>query len=144
MSSKFEPTIIFDADGAVMGRLASQVAKQLQFGNQIAIVNSEKAVISGSPAWIKGEFFHRRERGDKHKGPFYPRYPDRMLKRSIAGMLPRKKPRGRGWLSNLRCFIGVPPELTGKPTQPAIKSVSSLHCKYMTLQELCRLMGAKI
>ncbi|HDH44680.1 MAG TPA: 50S ribosomal protein L13, partial [Thermococcus sp.] len=36
---------VIDATGAVLGRLASIVAKRLLNGEEIAIVNSEKAII---------------------------------------------------------------------------------------------------
>ena len=40
--------IVIDATNATMGRLASYVAKQALLGKQIAIVNSEKAIITGN------------------------------------------------------------------------------------------------
>jgi large subunit ribosomal protein L13 len=39
--------MIVDATGLVMGRLASVVATQLLAGNEIKIVNAEKAIITG-------------------------------------------------------------------------------------------------
>ena len=48
-------TFVYDADGLVLGRLASTVAdillKSTRAGNsdQVVIVNAEKAVVSGEP-----------------------------------------------------------------------------------------------
>ena len=38
---------IYNAEGIILGRLASVVAKQALLGEDIRIVNSEKAIISG-------------------------------------------------------------------------------------------------
>jgi len=40
-------TSIIDANGATLGRLSTSTAKRLLGGEEIAIVNSEKAIISG-------------------------------------------------------------------------------------------------
>jgi len=39
---------VIDANGLIMGRLASNVAKMLLSGEEVSIVNAEQAVISGS------------------------------------------------------------------------------------------------
>ena len=39
--------IIYDGDGAVFGRLASVVAKDLLKGNEVDLVNCEKMIVSG-------------------------------------------------------------------------------------------------
>ena len=41
---------VIDGDGLLLGRLASMVARRAMSGEEIAIVNAEKAVISGSRA----------------------------------------------------------------------------------------------
>lgn len=38
---------IINADGLILGRMASIIAKRLLKGEKIAVVNAEKAVISG-------------------------------------------------------------------------------------------------
>ena len=42
------PNTVVDAEGAILGRLASKVAKRLLTGETVDIVNVEKIVISGS------------------------------------------------------------------------------------------------
>lgn len=138
---RFGPEIV-DADGAVVGRLASVLAKRLLMGEDIIVVNAEKAVISGSPEVIKKRFFEKRTRGDRIKGPFYPRYPDALIKRVVRGMVPHKKARGVAALKNLKVFMGVPEEYKGKEKKSAKQSLD-LTCKYMTLGEVCAGLGAK-
>lgn len=138
---RFGPEVV-DADGAVLGRLASHLAKRLLMGEDIIVVNAEKAVTSGSPAVIKKRFFEKRTRGDRIKGPFYPRYPDALIKRVVRGMVPHKKARGVTALKNLKVFMGVPEQYKGK-AQKAAKQAADLTCKYMTLGDVCAGLGAK-
>lgn len=105
---------VIDADGWILGRLASMVAKRLLRSEEIIIVNAEKAVITGSKEDLIGKYMERRERGSKEKGPFYPKRADKILKRAIRGMLPYKKNRGRDALSRLKVYIGIPAELENK------------------------------
>lgn len=132
---------VIDAEGAVLGRLASEVAKQLLMGQKIVIVNAEKAIVSGEPARTTKRFFEKRERGS-HKGPFYPKQPDRLLRHVIRGMLPHRKQRGRDALKNLKVFIGCPQNYVS--SEKIGKSAEELSCKHITLAELCRKLGAKI
>src|SRR5665647_3512969 len=82
---------VIDANGLILGRLASTVAKQLLSGDdKIYIVNAEKAIISGSKAATLREYRETRERGATEFGPYFPKRPDRILKRTIRGMLPYK------------------------------------------------------
>jgi len=130
---------IIDADGAVLGRLASEVAKQLLMGQKITIVNAEKAVVSGEPSRTFKRFLEKRQRGS-HRGPFYPKQPDRLLRRVVRGMLPYRKERGRNALRNLKVVVGNP----GYPAEKIGKRAEKLTSKYMTLTELSKKLGAKI
>jgi large subunit ribosomal protein L13 len=48
------------------------------------------------------------------KGPFFPRMPDKIIKRTVRGMLPyQKNSSGRGALRDLRVMIGTPSNLSG-------------------------------
>jgi len=138
---RFGPGIV-DADGAVLGRLASHLAKRLLMGEDIIVVNAEKAVISGAPEVIKKRFFEKRTRGDRIKGPFYPRYPDMVIKRVVRGMVPHKKDKGSDALKRLMVYMGVPAEYKGK-AQKAAKQAADLTCKYTTLGDMCAGLGAK-
>ena len=102
-----------DANGLILGRMASQAAKLALLGEQIQIINCEKAVVSGSKSKIE-KARKLREMGSPFKGPFYPKSPERIVKRAIRGMLPYKQSRGRSALSRVRCYIGQPAELEVK------------------------------
>ena len=138
---KFGPEVV-NAEGAVLGRLASVLAKRLMMGEDIVVVNAEKAVISGSPAVIKKRYFEKRTRGDRIKGPFYPRYPDMVIKRVVRGMVPHKKTRGVEALKRLKVYLGVPEQFKGKAEKSG-KNAADLECKYMTLGDMCAGLGAK-
>ena len=96
-------TTIIDATGLTLGRLSTNIAKRLLEGEEIAIINSEKAMISGKKSSIKERYKQKREVGTYRKGPFYPRLPDQIVKRTIRGMLPYQKPHGRTAFKRLRC-----------------------------------------
>lgn len=133
--------MIVDADNAILGRLAAKVAKELLKGEQIIVINSEKTVISGNPKAVVKRFFEKRKKGDPHKGPFYPRYSDRIFKRVVRGMLPYKKDRGRKALRRLKVYVGNPDNLKGKKIS---KTSEDLRSKYITLEKVCKELGAKI
>jgi len=133
--------MIVDAEEAIVGRLAAKIAKELFKGENIIVINSEKAIITGNPDAIIRRYFTKRERGDPNKGPFYPRQPDKLLKRTIRGMLPYKKDRGRKALRRLKVFIGNPDNLKGEKIS---KTEEDIKCKYLTLKDLCKKLGAKL
>ena len=102
---------VIDASDHIMGRLSTHVAKELLGGENIIIVNAEKVVITGRKEQILEDYKQRRDRGVKgrnRRGPYYPRMPDRMLKRTIRGMLPYQQPKGRTAFKKLKVYIGVP------------------------------------
>jgi len=47
MQTTKKGTILINADGLILGRMASQVAKRLLTGEELIIVNAEKAILSG-------------------------------------------------------------------------------------------------
>ncbi len=134
---------IIDASGRVCGRLASTVAKMLINGESVSIVNAEKAVISGSPGSIAEQYKIRLQRGDKYKGPFLSRLPDRMITRMIRGMVSYKQASGRAALRRLRVYVGVPKEMENKFTDFDTKKASDLESEYITLQDLSMRLGRK-
>ncbi len=134
---------IIDSEGAVLGRLCTVVAKRLLNGEDIAVVNAEKAIVTGKKVMIKAHYKHEREVGTYRKGPFYPRMPDRIMKRTIRGMLPYQQPHGRTALKRLKCYIGVPKELQGQ-TFEKITSAEKHPADAMTLQEVAHFLGAKV
>ena len=113
-------TYVYDATDLVMGRLASIVAKQLLSAarageeTRVIIVNAEKAVISGKKDSVINEYLERYRLNHARKGPFFPRMPDLIMKRSVRGMLPyQRKTSGRTAFRALRVEIGCPSHLEG-------------------------------
>lgn len=132
---------VVDADGLVLGRLCTHVAKRLLDGEQISVVRAERAVISGDRNEIVQRYRDKRNLGTQRKGPFFPRTPDRILKRAIRGMVPYQKPRGREALARLRVFMGVPTELAGADAATVPDATSEALVSFITLAELAEALG---
>ena len=136
-----EQTII-DANGLILGRMASVIAGRLLQGETIIVVNAEKAVISGKRQSKIEEAKTFLEIGHPGKGPFHPRRSDQIVRRTIRGMLPWKKPKGKQAYKRLRVFIEVPEEFKGKQmeTIPEV-SADNLKCPYTTVGDLAKEIG---
>lgn len=130
--------IIINAEGAVLGRLAATVAKKLLEGENVAVINIEKAIITGEPDMIYQKYKHKRERGDRNKGPFYPKQPDRLFQRVIRGMLPYKQKRGMDALRRLKIFMGK----NSMEGERISKNIMDIKSKYTVLGNLCERLGA--
>lgn len=133
--------MIVDADGAILGRLAAKLAKELLKGESITVINSDKIIVTGNPEATVERFFEKRKRGDPNKGPFYPRQPDKLLKRVVRGMLPYKKDRGMKAFRRLKILVGNPENLKGEKIS---KTIDDISCKYITAKDLCKELGAKL
>jgi len=135
--------IIIDAEGATLGRLCTNAAKNLLKGEEITIINSEKAIISGKKSMIKKQYKQKKEVGTYRKGPFFPRMPDRIVKRTIRGMIPYQTPNGRAAFKRLKCYIGIPKEFEGKKFEK-IKDAEKKPIDFITIMELSKSLGADI
>jgi len=135
---------IVDASGLILGRMASIVAKRLLSGEPIIIVNAEKAILSGRRLSRVKEAKAFLDIGHPGKGPFHPRRPDQIVRRSVRGMLPHRKPKGVNALRQLKVFLGVPVELKTTPFQTiSAAQVGKLKCPYITIEELAKQIGYK-
>jgi len=104
---------LVDANNKVLGRMASQVAKMLLTGHEVAIVNAENAFISGHKRDIIENYKEKLEWQDKanpEHSPYVSRRPDLFVKRVVRGMLPFKKAKGKAAFKNLKVYIGFPEE----------------------------------
>lgn len=101
--------IVIDATNALLGRLASYAAKQSLLGRQVIIVNCAAVVISGNSPFILSLYRTRRARGGSAmNGPNFPRSPERLVKRTIRGMLPYNNARGIAAWKRIKCYNDVP------------------------------------
>ncbi|WP_327051457.1 50S ribosomal protein L13 [Halomicrococcus gelatinilyticus] len=105
--AEFDADVVVDARDCILGRVASQVAQKAMDGQTVAVVNAEDAVITGSEDDVVSTFRKRVNLGSD-SGPYYPKRPDMIFKRSIRGMLPYKKDRGREAFENVRVYVGNP------------------------------------
>ncbi|MDD3621065.1 MAG: 50S ribosomal protein L13 [Methanofollis sp.] len=136
---------IIDADGNLLGRLASNVAKRSLQGEEFVIVNAEKAIVSGKRAMVLGNYLQKHQRGSVEGGPFFPRRPDLIMKRTIRGMLPYKRQRGADALRRVRIYTGVPMEYEDKEFETLENAgIERLNNpKYITLGEISKNLGSK-
>jgi large subunit ribosomal protein L13 len=97
---------VVDAQGAVLGRLASEVAKILRgkhkptyaphmdTGDHVIVVNAAGVRLSGEKAPKKTYYRHSRYPGGLKEEPFerlLARHPEKAVERAIRGMLPRNR-----------------------------------------------------
>jgi len=137
--------IIVDAKGLILGRLASNVAKLLLQGETVIILNAEKAAISGKKQQIVQEAKAFLEVGHPRKGPLHPRRPDKIVSRTVRGMLPRRKPKGVEAYKRLGVYLGAPLEFEDKKIQTIPEaSADKLKSPYITVGELAKEIGAWI
>lgn len=112
--------LLYDADGAVLGRLASAVAHRLRgkhkpsyaphldAGDFIVVVNAEKIRVTGKKESDKLYRRHSGYPGGLREIPLSKvraAHPDRLLRNAVRGMLP-KGPLGRRMLLKLKIYAG--------------------------------------
>ena len=143
-SQMVRPKINIDANNAILGRLSSEVAKYLLEGYEVNIINCEKAIISGEKHSVINEYrdMHKKHtHSNPRRGPFHAKKPDRIVRRTVRGMLPWKKSKGRGAYHRLLTFIGIPDELSkSEIIKPKFADADKLKGKSIT-GELCKEFG---
>ena len=134
---------IVDATNLKLGRMASHVAKEALKGEEITVVNSEKAVVTGRQKDIFATYEFKRDVGSRYKGPFFPRQPHMIVRRTIRGMLPYKNTLGREAFSRVKVYIGVPRDLTGKETATYADAKLGVVEKrsYLTIEQISKHLG---
>jgi large subunit ribosomal protein L13 len=121
---------VVDAEGKVLGRLASEVAQvlrgkhkpmftpHLDTGDYVVVVNAEKVRLTGKKAEQKTYFRHSGYMGgDKHI-PFermLAEHPERVIELAVKGMLPKNN-LGRLIRKKLKVYAG--PEHPHEAQQP--------------------------
>ncbi len=136
--------VVIDADRHVLGRLSSNVAQMIMSGEEVTVVNAEKALITGGKAPILTDYKQKKERGKIRKGPFYPRRADLILKRTIRGMIPYDTSRGREAYRRLKVFVGVPSEFESEEKKSISSAAQVNTSKYVTLREVSSFLGSKV
>ncbi len=134
--------VVIDGKGMIFGRLASRVAKTILSGEDVQLINADQMILSGNPKSITAKL--RARRAAKHKGtpkhsPKWSKIPHLLVKRMIRGMLPWDRARGRDAHHRLLVYTGNPKNLT--PTMAHEASVLKKGARYITIRNLCRMIG---
>jgi len=149
--STFEPVVVIDGKGHLLGRLASTVAKQLLNGQKIVVVRTEALNISGEffrsklkyHAYLRKITRYNPTRG----GPFHFRAPSRIFYKTVRGMIPHKTARGAAALDRLKVFEGIPPPYDKKQRLVVPQALRILRLKpgrkYCTVGRLAHEVGWK-
>ena len=84
--------ILIDGSQGVLGRVCTYAAKQALTGKKVIIVNCDDLIVSGNKDNILERYNRKRARGgDAQKGPYFPRLPKDIVRRTVRGMLKYKK-----------------------------------------------------
>ena len=133
---------LVNAEGLIVGRMCSKVAKRLLNGEEVIILNAEKAVFSGKRKSKILEAHIFLEVGAPARGPFHYRRPDRFLRKAVRGMVPYKQPKGKNAYKRLKCFMGVPLEFKNQEMITFTEASSAnLKGPHFTLGEMAKEIG---
>lgn len=134
--------VVIDATGLVLGRMATHAAKRAILGDEVHIVNAEKAIIVGaSRTSIQEHYQFKREVGTSRKGPFFPREPHLIVKRTCRGMINYQSSAGRAAYKRIKAHIGVPKELAGQKADSIPAAKRDAH-SFLTIAELASWLGS--
>ena len=133
---------IVDADGLVLGRLASEVAKvirgkhkptftpHMDTGDYVIVINASKVRVTGRKAEQKEYFHHTGYMGHERFTPFatmLAKHPERVIEKAVHGMLP-KNALGRQKLRiKLRVYPGA--EHPHQAQQPTVLTFTNIEAK---------------
>lgn len=141
-------TTVIDAEDLILGRFSSKIAGRLLDGEQITIVNAEKAIVTGRKEDTLQKYedrWNKKMLVNPRKGPFYPRGVNKIIRRTIRGMLPWKKDKGKKAFKRLKVYSEVPEKFENHDKEKIdgahASNLSTL--KYMTVGEISRYLGGK-
>ena len=142
-----QKTIVVDATNCIAGRMCSHVSKLLLQGNWVAIVNAEKAMLSGNrynTIELYKEHLEINSVTNPIHGPFHPRRPDTILSKMVRGMVPKRKPSGMKAHRRLRVYIGIPEEMkSAKMESFADSKITKPESYYITVGDVAKQIGWK-
>lgn len=134
--------VLIDADGLVVGRLASIIANRLRgkhkptftphidCGDNVIVINAEKVRFTGRKPDLKVFYWHTGHPGGikgRTVGAILGgRHPERVLLKAVERMVPRG-PLGRQQMSNLRVYAGM--DHPHAAQQPEALDVAAMNSK---------------
>ena len=113
--------VIVDAEGQVLGRLASEVAKILRGkhkpsftphvdgGDNVIVINAEKVALTGKKMSDKVYIRHSGYPGGQRSqtaAEILAKFPERLVEKAVKGMLPKNR-LGRKLFTNLHVVVGA-------------------------------------
>jgi large subunit ribosomal protein L13 len=123
---------LVDADGLVLGRLATEVARRLRgthrpifaphldCGDHVVVVNAAKVVLTSDKAADKFAYRHSGYPGGLRRTSYaelLERSPEELVRRAVRGMLP-KTTLGRRQLAKLKVYPGAEHPHAAQDPQP--------------------------
>ena len=137
--------VIIDAEGLVVGRLATIVATRLRGkhkatytphmddGDNVIVINADKVVLTGRKYTDKTYYWHTGYIGGikerKARQILEGKYPERVLEKAVERMIP-EGPLGRKQLSNLRVYAGAEhPHAAQSPEVLDVKSMNKMNTR---------------
>jgi large subunit ribosomal protein L13 len=138
--------VIIDAEGAVVGRLASYVAKRLRgkhradytphvdLGDHVVIINADKVALTGRKMTRKEYHRHTGHPGGiKTTTPakiLASKFPERVVELAVKRMLPGESPLARKQFAKLRVYAGTDhPHAAQNPEVVDFKKMNSKNVK---------------
>lgn len=114
--------IVVDAEGVVVGRLASFIAMHLRgkhradftphcdVGDHVIVINAEKAAFTGNKLRDKIYYWHTGYPGgikERAAGKVLGgKHPERVIEKAVERMMPKESPLARKQLAKLRVYAG--------------------------------------
>ncbi len=139
--------VVIDAEGLVVGRLASLIAMRLRgkhrpnftphvdCGDNVIVINAEKVAFTGRKRDDKTYYWHTGYPGGIKERKAHQildgRFPERVVEKAVERMLPRG-PLGRQQLKNLRVYKG--PDHPHTAQQPEAVDIAALNRKNVRSQ----------
>ena len=124
--------ILLDADGATLGRLATEVARRLRgkhkpeftphcdTGDYVVVINAEKIKVTGNKLQDKTYYRHTEYPGgirETKLNKMLDAHPERVIQKAVKGMLPHG-PLGYAQFGKLKVYAGAEhPHTAQQPTQ---------------------------
>ena len=124
--------VVIDAENEILGRVAALTAKKALLGNWVAVVNCERALVSGNRSNIVANYLQLRKRNNVR----FPSSSEQIMKRTIRGMINYKSGRGEKAFDQIRCYNNVPVELQN---EKRVK-IGNKNTDLMKLEEVGRML----
>ena len=130
--------VVVDAEGQILGRLASKVAKiirgkhkvnytpHVDCGDNVIVINAEKVMLTGSKMTNKEYVRHSGYPGGQTvqtPSEILNKYPERLIEKAVKGMLPKNR-LGSALFKNLKVVVG--PDHKYEAQKPKVIDLNSI------------------